>query len=288
MEFSRQEYWSELPFPSPGDLPNPGIEPRSPALQEDSWPSEPSGKPIPIQLVHLKGNRHLWFLLNTHRRFNSSSFWHQSWGFKFALILHYFRLIPNYSSKIPHPGRACRIQKDVLLWIWSSDNLWNCSKPPMFLTGEKLSCRLVVPDLASSDSVVILHLLPLLRLAWIIFGTHPFNNHPADIVDMWHLCLKCTKASTSIFLSSSSFRSHACAVFLSPSDIVWFFLLHTLPTPHVTLHCTLPCWLTVCSTFTCLGTSLWGRSPPSLHPHSRCSLGLGESINFLSFLILQA
>ena len=42
--FSRQEYWSELPFPSPGDLPNPGIEPRSPALQADTLPSEPPGK----------------------------------------------------------------------------------------------------------------------------------------------------------------------------------------------------------------------------------------------------
>ena len=41
MEFSRQEYWSELPFPSPGDLPNPGIEPKSPALQGDALPSEP-------------------------------------------------------------------------------------------------------------------------------------------------------------------------------------------------------------------------------------------------------
>ena len=43
MEFSRQEYWSGLPFPSPGDLPNPGIEPRSPALQTDALPSEPPG-----------------------------------------------------------------------------------------------------------------------------------------------------------------------------------------------------------------------------------------------------
>ena len=40
MEFSRQEYWSGLPFPSPGDLPDPGIEPRSPAWQADSLPSE--------------------------------------------------------------------------------------------------------------------------------------------------------------------------------------------------------------------------------------------------------
>ena len=39
MGFSRQEYWSGLPFPSPGDLPSPGIEPRSPALQADSFMS---------------------------------------------------------------------------------------------------------------------------------------------------------------------------------------------------------------------------------------------------------
>jgi len=45
MEFSRQEYWSGLPFPSPGDLPDPGIESMSPALQADSLPSEPPGKP---------------------------------------------------------------------------------------------------------------------------------------------------------------------------------------------------------------------------------------------------
>ena len=45
MGFSRQEYWSEVPFPSPGDLPDPGIERRSPALQADTLPSEPPGKP---------------------------------------------------------------------------------------------------------------------------------------------------------------------------------------------------------------------------------------------------
>ena len=44
MGFSRQEYWNGLPFPSPGDLPNPGIEPRSPALRADALPSEPPGK----------------------------------------------------------------------------------------------------------------------------------------------------------------------------------------------------------------------------------------------------
>ena len=45
MGFSRQEYWSGLPFPSPGDLPDPGIEPRSPTLQADALTSEPPGKP---------------------------------------------------------------------------------------------------------------------------------------------------------------------------------------------------------------------------------------------------
>ena len=44
MGFTRQEYWSGLPFPSPGDFPNPGIEPRSPTLQADALTSEPPGK----------------------------------------------------------------------------------------------------------------------------------------------------------------------------------------------------------------------------------------------------
>ena len=60
MELSRQERWSGLPFPSPGDLPNPGIEPESPTLQADALPSEPPGKspsipegktPFPISIV---------------------------------------------------------------------------------------------------------------------------------------------------------------------------------------------------------------------------------------------
>ena len=49
MEFSRQEYWSGLPFPTPGDLSDPGIEPESPTLQADSLPSEPPGKLPPSQ-----------------------------------------------------------------------------------------------------------------------------------------------------------------------------------------------------------------------------------------------
>ena len=56
MKFSRQEYWSGLPFSSPGDLPNPGIEPRSPALQADSLLSEPPGSHIIIV-------SYLWIIL---------------------------------------------------------------------------------------------------------------------------------------------------------------------------------------------------------------------------------
>ena len=62
IEFSRQEYWSGLPFPFLGDLPNPGIEPAFLALQADSFPSVPPEKPpvcicwrlIPCQLHHLR------------------------------------------------------------------------------------------------------------------------------------------------------------------------------------------------------------------------------------------
>ena len=54
MEFSRQEYWNGLPFPSPGDLTDPGIEPRSPTLQADSLPSEPlQGHAVQLSRVQL-------------------------------------------------------------------------------------------------------------------------------------------------------------------------------------------------------------------------------------------
>ena len=64
MEFSRQEYWSGLPFPSPEALPNPGIEPASSALQADALLSEPPGRPggdsvviiiLFITLLHMSG-----------------------------------------------------------------------------------------------------------------------------------------------------------------------------------------------------------------------------------------
>ena len=68
MEFSRQEHWSGLPFPFSRDLPKPGIKPRSPALQADSLPSEPPGKPgVGLRVRSYAGTvvgdgegRHVW------------------------------------------------------------------------------------------------------------------------------------------------------------------------------------------------------------------------------------
>ena len=54
MGFSRQEYWSGFPIPSPGDLPNPGIEPESSTLQTDSLLSEPPWKPRNVHILILK------------------------------------------------------------------------------------------------------------------------------------------------------------------------------------------------------------------------------------------
>ena len=59
MGFSRQEYWSGLPFPSPEDLPNPGIKPESPDLQADALLSEPPGK--------FSLNRGCWYKFTTNK-----------------------------------------------------------------------------------------------------------------------------------------------------------------------------------------------------------------------------
>ena len=53
MGFSRRKYWSGLPFHSPGDLPDPEIEPRSPALQADALTSEPPGKPYDLLIRNI-------------------------------------------------------------------------------------------------------------------------------------------------------------------------------------------------------------------------------------------
>ena len=84
MGFSRQEYWSGLPFHSPGDLPNPGIEPRSPALQADSLPSKPPGKPRASWQVPYCGGRGRGGIPNT------SNYWRAGYLFSYGGDLRFF------------------------------------------------------------------------------------------------------------------------------------------------------------------------------------------------------
>ena len=72
---SRQENWNELPFPSPGGLPDPRIKPKSPALQADTLPSEPPGKPFLGEIIKIQHFNYSWFIFlcldnckESHRR----------------------------------------------------------------------------------------------------------------------------------------------------------------------------------------------------------------------------
>ena len=92
--FSKQEYWSGLPFPSPGDLPNPGIEPKSLALQADSLLSEPAGK---------SKNTRVGSLSLLHGNFLTQE---SNWG-----LLHYTQILYQLS----YLASPCRWPLPVLL-----------------------------------------------------------------------------------------------------------------------------------------------------------------------------
>ena len=94
MEFSRQEYWSGMPFPSPGYLPDPGIKPRSPAWQADSLQSEPAGKPNRVT-----GSKDfLVFSLSTHLTMSLCS-WHSR-----PFLLHHPALLSPMFEEVPVLG----------------------------------------------------------------------------------------------------------------------------------------------------------------------------------------
>ena len=80
MEFSRQEYWSGQPFPSPGALPDPGIEPRSPATQVDSLSSEPLGKLSALYLLARCNSYYPQFFLNGTMNYPHSTVLLQSYS----------------------------------------------------------------------------------------------------------------------------------------------------------------------------------------------------------------
>ena len=97
MEFSKQEYWSGLPFPSPRDLPNPGIEPGSPTLQANALPSEPPGKPLET-FMEVSSHRLDWLL--TQLLVLLPFMENGGWGWKFQASSHGFVFLVTS----PHPG----------------------------------------------------------------------------------------------------------------------------------------------------------------------------------------
>ena len=108
MEFSRQEYWSGLPHPSPGDLPHTGIEPGSPAMQADSLLSEPPGKPLAIKRLQIfmkcSQERQMWLSFGQSGKY----FWVTNIQFHmFCLLLaifnYQFHKILKVNFFISHP-----------------------------------------------------------------------------------------------------------------------------------------------------------------------------------------
>ena len=102
MGFSRQEYWSGLPFPSLGDLPNPGIEPRAPELQAESLPTELQGKP---------SFRIDWFELLAVQGTLKSLLQHHSWKASILWRSAFFLI------QLSHPYMT--IGKIIALTIWT-------------------------------------------------------------------------------------------------------------------------------------------------------------------------
>ena len=106
MGFSRQEYWSGLPFPSPGDLSDPGIEPGSPALQADALPSEPPGKSFTLN----GGQKHLWTCCHLHRVLHDFGTSHPY----LHCLLDWLSCIAVQMSRSPNPGSCPGPHTDIL------------------------------------------------------------------------------------------------------------------------------------------------------------------------------
>ena len=106
MRFSRQKYWSGLPFPSPGDLPNPGIEPGSPVLESDALTSEPA--------IH-KREKIIPKMVKDGIISKNNCFKRHSGDFSGSLVLEHppsstgdTDLIPGWGTKIPHAAEPTK------------------------------------------------------------------------------------------------------------------------------------------------------------------------------------
>ena len=101
MDLSRPEYWSDQPFPSPGDLPNSGMEPRSPTLQADSLPVELPGKPKILEWVAYP--------------FSSGSSWARYWTRVSCIAGGFFT---NWATREAHLMTRVALQRAFLVVQW--------------------------------------------------------------------------------------------------------------------------------------------------------------------------
>ena len=149
MGFSRQEYWSGLPFPSPGNLPNPGIEPRSPALQADALTSEPPRKPHDQPRQHIKKQRHYFANKGPSSQGYGFSSGYESWTIKkaerrrtdaFELWCWRRLLRAPWTARRSNQSILMEISPEYslegLMWSWNSNTLaiWckelsHCKRP---------------------------------------------------------------------------------------------------------------------------------------------------------------
>ena len=137
MGFPRQEYWSGLPFPSPGDLPNQGIEPRSPTLQVDSLQLEPQGKPKntgvgSLSLLHRifpnqESNRRLlhymWIILK-----------HSGLGFSVSTLPPMVILFHNFKHHLCTDDSQ-NLYAQISLLLSTADSVASSTSPLGCLTG---------------------------------------------------------------------------------------------------------------------------------------------------------
>ena len=172
MEFFRQEYWIGLPFPSPGDLPDPGIKPRSPALHADALLSEPPGKPLPrLQLVKYV---RLHTLLRIHQC--SSSHWQWKWSVTCSLVsdslrsqgLKPARLLCPWNFPGKNTGVGCHfLLQRILPTLRSNLRLlslqhWQADSLPLHYLG-----RLSIKDWKVFISIISQPLPNILKIIWM-------------------------------------------------------------------------------------------------------------------------
>ena len=123
MEFSEQEYWSGLPFPSPWDLPHPGIEPPSPMLAGRFSTTEPPRKPfllVPLYLTHCAISCHLLGFFSTRLSFITFSM------FQFTLKFHSNHVISLFFKNLCRAKMlavvATRVGSKMARWMWEMKN----------------------------------------------------------------------------------------------------------------------------------------------------------------------